>query len=137
MRQLALLLLLAPALASAQTVNPADYACALHTEMTNLAFRADLEKSDEYNADHLRLISNVACRRYATGYLDGAAEVFVSARRELEHMKGKLSREQAREVYIKWTRDHPEKLHLQPGLGIFEALVAAFPPPPATPPPAK
>jgi hypothetical protein len=91
-----------------------------------------LTGSDLYQEclDKSRGIEEIGCLSYVRGFVDGIFSGVAIERLAIGFCPPKeegLDATQARLIVEKYLREHPEQLHVQAGLLVGSALIAAFP----------
>lgn len=123
MQQLALVALLAlfPSLAAAE-----ERTCALDRNGTGYALKLDLElefdQARKYDSADLKMIAQ--CKAFAWGYLQAASEVGEAGKQYV--LPSAVSRGQMWEVYLKWARENPAKVHNPAWQCVISAFTEAF-----------
>lgn len=106
----------------------AERICGLKREVdsrTALALKSDLELKTDDATDEKDLITILTCISYAFGYLDAAVDTGVASG-AFSLDKG-VTRVQIRDIYLKWAKEHPDKMHAPAFICIIGALSQAAP----------
>jgi hypothetical protein len=79
--------------------------------------------------DKSKGVEEIGCASYIRGFVDGMLSGSAVERLAIKYCPPKKGTEliQARLIVEKYLREHPEKLHVQAGLLVGSALIAAFP----------
>jgi hypothetical protein len=92
---------------------------------TGDALNSDLELKTDDGIDVTDVRTIAACRSYALGYVDAATDMGVASGNFA--VPDGVTRRQITDIYLKWAKEHPEKLHVPAWECVFGALREAFP----------
>jgi hypothetical protein len=103
----------------------AERICAMRGGRTADALKSDLELSTEEGIDATDVRTIGACLSYAFGYLDAAMDMGVAS--GAFSVADGVTRGQIRDIYLKWAKAHPDKLHAPAFICVIGALSEAAP----------
>jgi hypothetical protein len=121
-RILALLVLVGCTFAHAQTqqLSPAEW--------TSLLIQNCKLLNDKGPTDESQLMSSGYCMGYITGFMDGLRALDTVYRQPTPYcVPASVTTGQLIKVFLKYTDDHPEKLHYDSSMLMLAAITNAFP----------
>ena len=98
--------------------------CGMAVHRTGYDLKAALELKLEDAIDREELVDVFGCSRYAHGNLQAVLDSSTGIAFDIPT---EVSSGQRSDVYLKWARDHPEKLHLPASRCVIDAFAEVFP----------